>query len=104
MLVILVRLYGDGSQGGIALDALRLAEESVASRKAPMEQLQDVYLTACLREGVEIKIQDMFISDYIIISVPGDARRFGDADARTIYGVPAVSLLYSLLPLTRCFR
>jgi len=74
MLVILVRLYGNGSQRCIALDALRLTEEPVASRKAPMEQLQDVYLTACFREGVEIEIQDklsLTISSSPCLEMPG---------------------------------
>lgn len=68
----------------------------MASRKAPMEQLQDVYLTACFREGVEIEIQDRLSLTISPSPMYGDARRFGDAVTRTIYGIPAVSLLYSL--------
>ena len=62
MLVVLVGLDCDRCQRCIALDALRLPQESVSGRKASVEQVDNINLGAGGGQGIKIKIMDVDIT------------------------------------------
>ena len=71
MLVVLVALDGNGSQGGIALDGVGLPQVAVAGGEAAVEQLQNVDLAACGGQAVEIKVVDVDIALPVGLGVLG---------------------------------
>ena len=62
VLVVLVGLDGDGRQRRVALDALRLAQETVAGGEAPVEQVDDVDLGAGGGQRIKIEVMDVDVA------------------------------------------
>ena len=62
VLVVLVGLYGDAGQCGIATDVLRLAEHAVARRKAALEQRRQIDLRAGGRQRQEVEVVDVDVA------------------------------------------
>ena len=80
--LVLIGLDGDAGQRGITLDGLRLAQIAVPGGEAVAEQSDKVYLTAGLREHVEIFIVDMDIA----VAVRGRSVLGQDVIVREVLG------------------
>ena len=71
VLVVLVGLEGDAGQRAVALNALRLAQETMAGIEPALEKFLDVDLAAGSSEGEKIQIVDMNISVLMRLAVLG---------------------------------
>ena len=60
--VVLVALYGDACQAGVAADAVRLAQKAMSRAEAVLKQLVQVNLAAVQGDGVKVQVMDVDVA------------------------------------------